>query len=85
LFDKQEVAHNMDFIFEDVQECMNFFVEMHGELEKPIASISFENVLKTEEIEQEQQSLTKESCIYVFAHQEEMIFHGFQDQVTILL
>jgi hypothetical protein len=88
LFDEQEDsldAHNMVVIFEDVQECMNVFLEMHGEVDKPIAAISFENVLKTEEIEQEQQTLTKESCIFVFAHQEEMIFHGFQDPVAILL
>jgi hypothetical protein len=88
LFDEQEDsldAHNMAVIFEDVQECMNVFLEMHGEVDKPIASISFENVLKTEEIEQEQQTLTKESCIFVFSHQEEMIFHGFQDPVAILL
>ena len=27
----------------------------------------------------------KESCLLVFVHQEEMIFHGFQDTVAILL
>jgi hypothetical protein len=27
----------------------------------------------------------KEACLSVFAHQEEMIFHGFQDLVAILL
>jgi hypothetical protein len=47
LFDEQEDAHNMVVTFEDVQECMNVFVEMHGKVEKPIAAISFENVLKT--------------------------------------
>jgi hypothetical protein len=60
LFDEQEDsldAHNMAVIFEDVQECMNVFVEMHEEVDKPIASISFENILRTEEIEQEQQHL----------------------------
>jgi hypothetical protein len=53
LFDEQEDsldAHNMAIIFEDVQECMNFFVEMHGKVDKTIAAISFENVLRTEEI-----------------------------------
>jgi hypothetical protein len=88
LFDEQEDsldAHNMVVIFEDVQECMNVFVEMHGKVDKPIAAISFENVLRTEEIEQEQQTLMKEACLSVFAHQEEMIFHGFQDPVAILL
>jgi hypothetical protein len=50
LFDEQENnldAHNMAVIFEDVQGCINFFVDMHGRVDKPIASISFENVLRT--------------------------------------
>jgi hypothetical protein len=50
LFDEQEDsldAHNMAVIFEDVQECMNVFVEVHGKIDKPIAAISFENVLRT--------------------------------------
>jgi hypothetical protein len=84
-FDEQKDnldAHNMAIIFE---ECMNVFLEVHGEVGKPISAISFENVLKIEEIEQEQQTLTKESRIFVFSHQEEMIFHGFQDPVAILL
>jgi len=88
LFDEQEDsldAHNMDFIFEYVQECMNVFVDMHGRVDKPIASISFENVLRTEEIEQEQQTLMKEACLSIFVHQEEMMFHVFQDLVAILL
>jgi hypothetical protein len=76
LFDEQEDsldAHNMAIIFEYVQECMN------------VVSISFENVLGTEEIEQEQHTLMNEVCLHVFVHQEEMIFHGFQDPVAILL
>ena len=71
--------------FEDAQECMNAFVVMHGRVEKPIVAISFENILRTAEIEQEKQTLMKEACIFVFAHQEEMFFHGFQDLVAILL
>jgi hypothetical protein len=54
LFDEQDdslVAHNMFVILENVQGCMNFFVDMHGRVDKPIASISFDNVLRTEEIE----------------------------------
>ena len=47
LFDEQEDAHNMAVTFEYVQECMNVFVEIHGKLDKPIATISFEYVLKT--------------------------------------
>jgi hypothetical protein len=88
LFDEQEDSldtHNMAVIFEDVQECMNVFVEKHGKVDKPIAAISFENVLRTEEIEQEQQTLMNEVFLPVFVHQEEMIFHGFQDPVAILL
>jgi hypothetical protein len=27
----------------------------------------------------------KEACLSIFSHQEEMIFHGFQDLVAILL
>jgi hypothetical protein len=37
----------MAVTFEDVQECMNVFVDMHGRVDKLIAAISFENVLKT--------------------------------------
>ena len=62
MFDEQEDSldtHNMVVIFEYVQECMNAFFEMHGEVDKPIASISFQNILRTEEIEQEQQTLMK--------------------------
>jgi hypothetical protein len=43
---------------------------------------SFENVLRTKEIEQKQQTLVKEVCLSVFVHQEEMIFHGFHDPVA---
>jgi hypothetical protein len=88
LFHEQEDtldAHNMAVIFEDVQECMNVFLDMHGRVDKPIATISFENVLRTEEIEKEQQTTMKEACLSIFVHQEEMIFHGFQDPVDILL
>ena len=88
MFDEQEDsfdAHNMAIIFEDVQECMNIFVDMHGKEDKPIISISFENVLITEEIGQKQLTLMKDAYLSVFAHQGEMIFHGFQDPVTILL
>jgi hypothetical protein len=84
LFDEQEDsldAHNMAVIF----ECMNLFVEIHGKVEKPIAAIPFENVLRTEEIEQKQQALMNEACLLVFVHQEEINFHGFQDPVAILL
>ena len=46
-----------------------FFFERHGEVDKPIASISFENVPITEEIEQEKQTLMNEACRPVFVHQ----------------
>jgi hypothetical protein len=88
LFDEQDDildVHNMAVTFEDVQECMNFFVDMHGRGDKPIAAISFQNILKTKEIEQEKQTLMKEACLFVFAHQEELFFHAFQDPVAILL
>jgi hypothetical protein len=42
----------MAITFEDVQECMNVFVDMHGRGDKPIVAMSFENILKREEIEQ---------------------------------
>jgi hypothetical protein len=64
---------------------MNVFVDMHGILDKPIVGVSFESVPRTEEIEQEQQTLMKEACLSIFAHQEEMVFHDFQDPVAILL
>ena len=50
MFDEQEDSldtHNMVVIFEDVQGCMTVFINMHGRVDKPIASISFENVLRT--------------------------------------
>jgi hypothetical protein len=84
-FDEQEDAHNMAVTFEDVQECINVFVEMCGKVDKPIVAISFENVLKTKEIEQKKQTLMKEACLVVFSHQEDMTCHGFQDPVAILL
>jgi hypothetical protein len=59
----------MAIIFEYVQECMNVFVDMHGRVDKPIVSISFENVLRTEEIEKEQETLMKEACLSIFVHQ----------------
>jgi len=37
LFDQQKIsfyAHNMDVMFEDVQECMDFFIDLHGSEEK---------------------------------------------------
>ena len=40
---------------------MNVFVEMHGKVEKPIVSISFENTLMIKEVEQEQQTLVREA------------------------
>jgi hypothetical protein len=85
LFDEQIDSlgtHNLAIMFEDVQGCMNVFVDMHGRVDKPMAAISFENVLRIEEIEQEQQTLMKEACLFVFVHQEEMIFHGFHDLVA---
>jgi hypothetical protein len=65
--------------------CPNVFVEMHGKIDKPIASISFENILRTKEVELEQQTPMKEAYLSVFSHQEEMIFHVFKDPVAILL
>ena len=88
MFDEQEDsldAHNRVVIFEYVQGCMNIFVDVHGRVYKPIYAISSDNVLRTEEIEQEQKKLMKEACLSFFVHQEEMIFHGFQDLVAILL
>jgi hypothetical protein len=55
LFDEQEDslgAYYMAFIFEYVQEYMNIFVDMHRQEDKPIIAISFEDVLRTKEIEQ---------------------------------
>jgi hypothetical protein len=75
----------MVVIFKYVQGCMNVFVDMHGILYTHVVVISFESVPRTEEIEKEQQTLKKEACIFVFAHQEEMIFHNFQDFFATLL
>jgi hypothetical protein len=49
LFDEQEdiiYTHSMVVIFEEVKRCMNVFVEVHGMVDKPIATISFENTLR---------------------------------------
>jgi hypothetical protein len=88
LFDEQRDnlgAYYMVVIFEYVQEYMNNFFDMHGQADKPIISISFEGVLKIEEIEKKQPTLMKETCLSVFAHQGEIIFHDFQDPMAILL
>jgi hypothetical protein len=85
LFDEQEDGldtYNLPVISEDVQRCMNVFVDMHGKVDKLITAISFENVLRTKEIEQEQQTLMKEAGLSVFVHQEEMIFHDFYDPMA---
>jgi hypothetical protein len=86
-YEKEDIldAHTMVVIFKDVQECINVFVDMHGRVEKPIASISFYNVLGTKEIGQEQPTLMNEVFIFVFLHKEELIFHDFQEHVDILL
>jgi hypothetical protein len=41
-----------------------------------------ENVLSTEEVEKEQQTLVKEACPSVLAHQKEMFSHVFHDPVA---
>jgi hypothetical protein len=66
LFDEQEDsldAYYMAIIFEDVQEYMNIFVDMHGQEDKPIVVISFENVLRTEEIGKKQLTLMKDAFL----------------------
>jgi hypothetical protein len=52
-----------------------FFFDMHGRVDKLIVAVSFENVLRTEKIEQRQRTHMKEACLYVFVYQGEMIFH----------
>jgi hypothetical protein len=64
LFDEQRDSldtHNMVFMFKYVQGCMNVYFEMHGEIDKPIVSISFQNNLRSEEVEQEQKALVREA------------------------
>jgi hypothetical protein len=58
----------MAVTFEDVQEYMNIFVDMHGQENKPIIAISFKYVIRTEEIEQKQLTLMKETCLSIFSH-----------------
>jgi hypothetical protein len=84
LFDEQEDsldAHKMVVIFEDVQECMNISVDIHGGVDKPIGTISFENVLRTEDTEKEQRKLMKEACHFVLTHQKEMFSHMYYDSI----
>jgi hypothetical protein len=75
----------MDIIFKVFQGCVKVLVDMHGILDKPIVGISFESAPRTEEIEQEKQTLMKEACLSIFSHQEEIIFHDFQDPMAVLL
>jgi hypothetical protein len=85
LFDEQEDSldtYNLAVISEDVQGYMNVFVDMHRKMNKLITAISFENVPRMEEIEQEQQTLMKEAGLFVFVHQEEMIFHDLYNPVA---
>jgi len=79
LFDEQEDgldAHNMVVRVEDVQGCMNVFID------KRIGAISFENVLRTEEVEKKRQTTMKEVCLSVFVHQEKMFSHMFHDPIA---
>jgi hypothetical protein len=67
LFDEQEDSldtYNLYVISKD------FFVDMHGKVDKLITAISFENVPRTKKIEQTQQTLMKEASISMFVHQE---------------
>jgi hypothetical protein len=59
----------MAVIYEEVQGCVNIFVDTHGRVDKAIASISFEDVLRAEVIEQEKQTLVKEARPSVLVHQ----------------
>jgi hypothetical protein len=83
LFDEQEDSLdicNLAIMSEHDQGYMNFLVDMHKKMNELITAISFENVPITEEIEQEQQTLTKEVGLYV--HQEEMMFRDLYDPMA---
>jgi hypothetical protein len=67
---------------EDVHGYMNVFFDMHRKVDKLNTSISFGKVPRTEEIEKEQKTLTKEVGLSIFVHQEKMIFHDFYDLVA---
>jgi hypothetical protein len=61
---------------------MNVVVDMHGKVDKPIVSISFENALRTEEIKQEQQTLAKEVCPFVLTPKKEVVPHVSHDPMA---
>jgi hypothetical protein len=61
---------------------MNVFVDIHGRVDKPISSISFENVLRTEEIKKEQQILVKEACPSVLTTKKEVVSHVSHDPMA---
>ena len=61
---------------------MNVFVDMHGRVDKPIASISFENIPKIEEMKQEKKILVKEACFSVLPPEKETFFHVFHDPMA---
>ena len=53
LFDKKKSSfdtHNMDIMFEDVQGCMDGFVDLHEREEKFIIAFLFDDVLGIEDI-----------------------------------
>jgi hypothetical protein len=79
LFDEKEDSldtHNMVAIFEDVQECMDVFVD------KPIANIPFEKNLRIKEIKREQKTLVREACSSVLTPKKEMFPHVFHDPMA---
>jgi len=87
LFDKQKSSfdtHNMDVMFEDVQGCMDGFVDLHERENKSIVAFLFDDVLGIKDIGQQKPSIMNEFSPKGFTHQEEVIFHDYQDCLVSL-
>lgn len=87
LFDKQKIsfdAHNMDVMFEDVQGCMDGFVDLRGREDKYVVAFLFDDVLGIEDTGQQRPSIMNEFNPHGFTHQEKVIFYDCQNCLVSL-
>lgn len=88
LFSKENISFdtkNMDFMFEDVQGCMNTFVDLHGMEKKCIVAFLFDDSLGIEDIGQHKSSVMNGYSPHGISHQENVIFHDYQDYLVSVL
>lgn len=77
-------THNMDVMSEDVQGCMDGFVDLHEREDNFIIVFLFDDVLGIKDIGQKKPSIMNEFNSHGFNHQEKVFFHGFQDPMVSL-